>query len=123
MQVDRCDVVGLDGRQLEFEMTHLETIISIFENHEICKFPGLKYEKMSKSKKHPISEGITFNSLKFAGEIFSYDGEMKYYELEFLIFENEKYFSKITEKLNKTELNKFITEFLTEKLLELKKVQ
>jgi hypothetical protein len=102
-------------------MTHLEIISSIFENHEIFKFPNLKYEKMNKSKKHPISEGITFESLEFAGEIFSYDGEMKYYELEFLIFKNEKYYAKIIEKLNKTELNKFITKFLAKKLLELKK--
>ena len=64
---------------------------------------------------------ITFESLEFAGEIFSYDGEMKYYELEFLIFKNEKYYAKIIEKLNKTELNKFITKFLAKKLLELKK--
>jgi hypothetical protein len=102
-------------------MTGLKTIFSIFENHEISNYPELKYQKLEKSEKYPSSEGITFKTSKFSGEIFFYDNEeMKYCEMEFLIYNKEKYFVKIVEELNKKKLNNSISEFLTKNLLELK---
>lgn len=102
-------------------MDYLKTIVTIFENHEISKYSELKYEQFNKSEKYPLSEGIIFESLDFAGEIFYYKN-MEYCEMEFLIFKNEKHKFKIIEKPNLTELRKEITEFLNKNTIELKNV-
>lgn len=100
-------------------MDYLKTIVSIFENHEISKYSELKYEQFTKSEKHPSSEGIIFESLDFAGEIFYYKN-MEYYEMEFLIFKTERHKFKTIENPNLAELRKAITEFLNKSINELK---
>jgi hypothetical protein len=102
-------------------MDYLKTIVSTFENHEIYKYSELKYERFNKSIKHPSSEGIIFESLDFAGEIFYYKN-MEYCEMEILIFKTENHKFKIIENLNLIELGKTITEFLNKSLIELKNV-
>ncbi|WP_452219440.1 hypothetical protein [Lacinutrix salivirga] len=104
-------------------MEYLKIISKTFEQHNISKISELKYEKFTKSKNYPSSEGVRFETNNFAGEIFYYsNGEMEYLEIEFLIFKTEKFEFKIVEKTKKTELNKIISEFLTERLTELKNV-
>ncbi|MCK5441314.1 MAG: hypothetical protein KAJ23_05455 [Maribacter sp.] len=105
-------------------MDYLKTITSIFEKHEISQYSELRYQKLTKSEKHPSSEGIIFESNVFAGEIFYYaNGNMEYCEMEFLIFNREKYKYKLVEKLNLTELEKSMAKFLTERITELKTVR
>ena len=104
-------------------MEYLKIISKTFEQHEIFKVSELKYQKLTKSVNHPSSEGIIFKTNIFAGEIFYYsNGEMEYLELEFLIFSGEKFESQIVEKIKKSELNKIVSEFLTERLIQLKNV-
>jgi len=104
-------------------MEYLKIISKTFEQHNIFKVSELKYEKFTKSMNYPSSEGIIFETNNFAGEIFYYsNGEMEYLEIEFLIFKREKFEFKIVEKINKSELSKIISGFLTERLTELKNV-
>jgi hypothetical protein len=104
-------------------MEYLKIISKTFEEHNIYKVSELKYAKFSKSIYYPSSEGIKFETNNFAGEIFYYsNGEMEYLEIEFLIFKTEKSEYKIIEKIKKSELNNIITEFLSERLTELKNV-
>lgn len=104
-------------------MKYLKIISKTFEQHEIFKVSELKYQKLTKSVNHPSSEGIIFETKNFSGEIFYYSNvEMEYLEFEFFIFSKEKFVFKIVEKINKSELSKIISGFLTEILTELKKV-
>ena len=103
-------------------MDYLKIIISIFEQHEISEYSELKFQKFSKSEKYPSSEGIIFEASDFSGEIFHYsNGEMEYLEIEFLNYKTGKFEFKIVEKIKEVELNKIISEFITERLTELKK--
>jgi hypothetical protein len=104
-------------------MEYLKIISKTFEQHVIFKVSELKYEKFTKSVNHPSSEGIKFETNNFAGEIFYYSiEEMEYLEIEFLVFNGEKFEFKIVEKIKISELNKIISEFLTERLTEIKNV-
>jgi len=102
-------------------MDFLKEITAIFRQHEISQYSELNFQIFNKSEKHPSSEGITFESPNFAGEIFYYANKvMEYCEMEILIFKREKYRFKIIEKPNLKELKKKIAEFLTEIINELK---
>ena len=104
-------------------MEYLKIISKTFEQHNIFKVSELKYEKFTKSVNHPSSEGITFKTNNFAGEIFHYSNEeMEYLEIEFLIFNGEKFDFKIVDNIKISELNKIISEFLTERLIEIKNI-
>ena len=104
-------------------MDYLKKIKLIFEQHEIYKYFELKYQEFNKSKKHPSSEGILFESPDFSGEIFYYKNEeMEYCEMEILIYHKENHKFKIIEKPNSIELEKSITEFLNKSINELNNV-
>ena len=50
-------------------MNYLNTIIDIFNEHEVSKYSELKIRKLNNSERYPISEGIQFESNDFAGDI------------------------------------------------------
>ena len=99
----------------------LETIISIFKNHEISEFPELSIQKFGHTEKHPISEGIIFEGSDFVGEIFFYKNPVKpYLDMNFIAYNSEKSFPEIYEIDNDSNLNKVISQFLTNGLNEMK---
>ncbi|MEH1009532.1 hypothetical protein VDP25_17470 [Winogradskyella sp. ECml5-4] len=101
----------------------MNSILKTFKEHQISEDLELKILEFNKSERYPSSEGIQFESNHFAGEIFYYSGdEMKYCEMEFLIYLGENYKTKIVEEIDPIKIEKRITEFLNERMNELKNV-
>ncbi len=105
-------------------MNYLDFIENTFNQHPISKYSKLKILKFNPSKRHPISEGIQFESDNFAGEIFYYSGDkMQYCEMEILFYSGENnYIAKVVEQSDKSLLKESITGFLNESMIKLEAI-